>query len=180
MSTAFSGNKTSTFKSKDMEEGYSLGETCNRDGCAGIIKEHDTDSCCSCHNNAPCSHCTTAREYCPECNWDAEEEQRESYVPYVPTTEEEARWAADRKKQDEYAESWRRKWIGEEEVLKIETRHESHTHFSQIINGVYPKSMPDMGAAEWIYENHYNKYFGGGRWNKYPSNGTFSWIQYTD
>lgn len=60
-----------------IEEGYCKGETCNRDGCQGVIIENDEGGSCSCHINPPCDHCTTPREYCPECGWDALEEQRE-------------------------------------------------------------------------------------------------------
>lgn len=62
-----------------MEKEYGLlkGEKCNRNGCNGIIDEHEKEGCCSCHINPPCSYCTTPSEYCPECGWDAEEEQRE-------------------------------------------------------------------------------------------------------
>lgn len=63
---------------KEIKIGYEKGETCNRDGCKGIIEEHDLEhyglSGCSCHINPPCSACTKAREYCPECDWSHEEE----------------------------------------------------------------------------------------------------------
>jgi hypothetical protein len=32
-----------------MDEGYSKGETCNRDGCNGIINENYKEGGCSCH-----------------------------------------------------------------------------------------------------------------------------------
>jgi hypothetical protein len=60
------------------EPGIEAGHVCNRDGCTGTIAERDTDTCCSCHINPPCGHCTTSREFCPVCEWDAEEEQRAS------------------------------------------------------------------------------------------------------
>lgn len=60
-----------------MEEGLFKGEICNRNGCKGIIEEGEKEGCCSCHINPPCSYCTTQTEYCPECGWSAEEEQRE-------------------------------------------------------------------------------------------------------
>jgi hypothetical protein len=160
------------------DHGYADGDTCNRDGCQGIIKEHDTDTCCSCHDNPPCSHCTTSREYCPACGWDGEEEQQASYVE--PTPEQIAIWNAYHKRQDELEAQWRRKWLGEEEATEIETRHESHTYFSQIINGVYPRSMPISEVYDYVRKHYYNEFFGGGRWQKAPGNGTFSWIQYTD
>ena len=56
--------------------GVEAGQVCGRDGCTGILEEHDTDSGCSCHISPPCGHCTTSREFCPVCDWDAGEEQR--------------------------------------------------------------------------------------------------------
>jgi len=56
--------------------GYEKGDKCNRNGCVGIIDEHDTDEVCSCHINPPCSHCTTSRAYCDVCGWDGYEEQQ--------------------------------------------------------------------------------------------------------
>lgn len=61
-------------------EGYEKEEVCNRDGCIGIIKEKDLDGGCSCHINPPCGYCTTPKEYCPNCNWDAEQEDLEYYL----------------------------------------------------------------------------------------------------
>src|SRR5579859_6879037 len=61
-----------------MELGYLKDEICNRDGCKGVIVEHDSDGCCSCHINPPCGYCTTSREYCPECGWDADQENKEA------------------------------------------------------------------------------------------------------
>lgn len=60
-----------------MEDGILKGEICGRDGCTGIIDAGEKEGCCSCHINPPCGYCTTQTEYCPECGWSAEEEQRE-------------------------------------------------------------------------------------------------------
>lgn len=60
-----------------MKEGYLEGERCNRHGCNGIIDAHEKEGSCSCHLNPPCSYCTTPSEFCPKCEWDALEEQRE-------------------------------------------------------------------------------------------------------
>jgi len=56
-------------------EGVLKGEVCNRNGCCGVIDEHDSDSGCTCFINPPCSHCTDSRCYCPECGYDGREEQ---------------------------------------------------------------------------------------------------------
>lgn len=55
-------------------EGYEEGEVCGRDGCDGIIEEHDIDGGCSCHINPPCSYCTTPKEFYPVCGWEAADE----------------------------------------------------------------------------------------------------------
>ena len=39
--------------------GYFKGEKCNRNGCNGIIDEHEKEGECTCHINPPCSYCTT-------------------------------------------------------------------------------------------------------------------------
>jgi len=53
-------------------EGVCEGETCNRDGCTGILGRYEGDGC-SCHTSPPCSDCVEAREYCPKCDWSAED-----------------------------------------------------------------------------------------------------------
>ena len=67
------------------ELGYFKGETCNRNGCKGIIEEHEKEGSCTCHINPPCTYCTTPSEYCPECGWDAEDEQAEYWKEYSQT-----------------------------------------------------------------------------------------------
>ena len=58
------------------EKGYLAGDICGRDGCAGIIAEGDREHGCSCQfGAAPCSSCTTPREYCQECDWSAKDEE---------------------------------------------------------------------------------------------------------
>lgn len=58
---------------KPVGEGIYEGEFCGRDGCFGIIEAREKESC-SCHINPPCSACTQAREFCPVCDWDSQEE----------------------------------------------------------------------------------------------------------
>lgn len=50
--------------------GETKGDTCNRNGCKGIIEEHEVENC-SCHISPPCSSCTTPKEYCPTCGWES-------------------------------------------------------------------------------------------------------------
>ena len=54
--------------------GIYQGDTCNRDGCTGTIQRRERQESCSCHINPPCGACTTPREYCDTCNWDAQDE----------------------------------------------------------------------------------------------------------
>ena len=55
--------------------GYNKGETCNRDGCDGIIDEYEEEGGCTCFQNPPCSYCVDSRAYCEKCDWDGREEQ---------------------------------------------------------------------------------------------------------
>jgi hypothetical protein len=54
------------------EEGTVEGETCNRDGCKGVIDVYEKDPC-SCHLCAPCAACCHNYEHCPECGWEPEQ-----------------------------------------------------------------------------------------------------------
>lgn len=63
--------------------GNEEGEVCWRNGCQGVIalrSADDMDGGCSCHINPPCGFCTTPREHCPVCDWDADEEMRAEYL----------------------------------------------------------------------------------------------------
>lgn len=60
----------------DKPLGYVEGEICNRNGCTGRIEAHEKEGGCTCFINPPCSYCSTPSEYCPECDWDAQEEKR--------------------------------------------------------------------------------------------------------
>lgn len=55
-----------------MELGHLEGEICGRDGCHGVIEEHQIENC-SCHISPPCPACLTPREYCDTCGWEADE-----------------------------------------------------------------------------------------------------------
>lgn len=54
--------------------GYSEGDTCNRNGCLGIISDHEVENC-SCHISPPCSQCTSPRSFCEVCGWEDKDEQ---------------------------------------------------------------------------------------------------------
>jgi hypothetical protein len=60
--------------------GNSEGETCNRDGCTGIIKWH-RDRPCRCHISPPCSACVDAVWACSLCDWREDDEQEGATRP---------------------------------------------------------------------------------------------------
>lgn len=155
-------------------EGVEKGEICNRNGCAGIIEEHETDTTCSCHNHPPCSHCTTMREYCPTCGWDAEEERAaEQHSNRDKYEEAYARQGAewDAKRNSFYA-----KYHGKEKADKLEFWHKTHTHFSMIWMGVFP---PGTETSASILPHVQGSF--GGRFTHFDSKrGTFEYIAYTD
>lgn len=161
-----------------MEEGCLKGETCNRNNCKGIIQEHDSDGCCSCHINPPCSYCETSREYCPECDWDGYEEQQESirknYDTFVNSGQaefyrkENEKWAISQKQFEDL-------YLSKELVEKIDYRSESHTNFSMIKYGVFPISMSISELRKEI-----NGSFGGRFEQLDTKTGRFKFIAYTD
>lgn len=131
---------------KNNTEGYSKGDTCNRDNCKGVIDEHDTDGCCSCHINPPCSFCETNRSYCPECDWDAEAEdieyrQQESRSYYKGFGSKRMHDDFYKRKaiQDKFDSNFRLMWKGEKEAEKLIVIYKSHTNSSMIKQGVFPK-----------------------------------------
>lgn len=153
-----------------MEEGLLKGETCNRDGCTGIIDATDKDGCCSCHINPPCSYCTTQTEFCPVCGWDVNDDIDVNQ----PTPDQLARWsneALERHKQEDLF--WHKYRTGEN-IDKLDIRHESHTHFSMIKIGVFPKGTETMQSIL----NQVRGTFGG-RFERFTDY-SFKYIAYTD
>jgi hypothetical protein len=139
-----------------MQAGVFEGDVCGRDGCQGIIVTHEVEDC-SCHINPPCSSCTTPRQYCMECGWEAAndpEDYRESgvvkqalvYIPSVPRR-------LDNTKIDYYI---------------IE-----HTNSTQKCVGVYPDGTR-MDEIRKVVNGTF-----GGRFES-CANGRFVFIAYTD
>ena len=162
-----------------MNEGYLKGEKCNRNGCEGIIAEHYTDTCCSCHNNPPCSHCTTSREYCPVCDWSGRDEQIETESK-ITESYGYAGMPGLSYYNSEGANTYRSR------VLKMMSGqmarpntlmyvNEGHTHFSMIKKGIFPEGMKREDLLKEI-----NGTFGG-RFQYYNADtGVFNFIAYTD
>ena len=152
-------------------EGIERGQQCNRDGCTGVIQEHDREGGCSCHINPPCGYCTTPREFCPECGWDALEEYSEPQL-----SQEQIDYY---KEEQERGEAEYQRFItlyqSSELVDKFEYRTKPHTNFSMVKYGMFPTSMS--------LEDILNKIRGtfGGRLNKLDKEtGRFEYIAYTD
>lgn len=87
---------------KTIELGVIKGEQCNRDGCAGIIDEHEKEGSCSCHINPPCGYCTNDSAFCPVCDWQAGDDPVEKIDPEVEKRNQEyykresEKWTANR------------------------------------------------------------------------------------
>lgn len=152
-------------------EGYELGDVCNRNGCIGVIAQHEKEGSCSCHINPPCDSCTTAREYCPACDWSLIEEQRDSYVE--PSDEQKAKWAQEQKAWQESRERFYALYRSKEPVKKFDYRSEAHTHFTMKKIGYYP---PEMTQADVLKEVRGTF---GGRFDRFE-NGRFEYTAYTD
>lgn len=109
----------------EIELGYLDGEQCNRNGCKGVIAEHDSEGGCSCHTSPPCSYCVTSREYCTTCDWDAyeeelEEDSKKAKSTYIPPVYKQRTFEdLDKSKID---------WIGS-----------GGWHSGMKVRGVYPK-----------------------------------------
>ena len=179
-------------------KGCCVGEKCNRLGCVGIIDEHYQDDSCSCHINPPCSACTTPREYCPVCEWDAQEEAQEQWSAQLAaqkkwlTTPEGLAYQdreIERQQNNDIANKlfWA-KFRGEVPVTVFETRIHGHTHFSQKVNGIFPAKIendtwPYSATAKELVNDAeiMNKIRGsfGGRFENINKQ-SFVYIAYTD
>lgn len=170
------GNCVLHFNNIIMEEGTEKGEVCNRDGCQGIIAEHEKENGCSCHINPPCSSCTTPREYCPECEWDAHDEQNEAEKLSLQRFNESGQSEAYRKQNEEF-DARRRAFYAlfhsTEVVTEFQCRTESHTHFSQKVIGMYPGENLTPENMKQIRGTF------GGRF-EHNAHGRFVYIAYTD
>lgn len=162
---------------KNNIEGYEKGETCNRDGCIGVIKEHDKEGSCSCHINPPCSICVESRAFCPICDWSGLEEQQEAESNHA---EMEKRNAEIRRKQNELFKKDRdefcEKFNGKLPIDKLDIRCESHTHFSMIRIGIFPPNTETRESLLIYVEGSW-----GGRFEMFNAEaGKFKYIAYTD
>ncbi len=140
--------------------GYTTEDRCNRNGCVGIIEEYAKEGACSCHINPPCSYCVNDNHFCPICNWDGLEDQR-SYTPNLQQAEYQRR------------EAFYKKYNSSEPIEEYEARTEPHTHFTQIVIGVFPPTMSKTELAEKVKGTF------GGRFERLTES-RFKYIAYTD
>lgn len=158
--------------------GYIEGEKCNRNGCMGIIKEHESEGCCSCHINPPCSYCTESREYCSICDWDGREEQiaHEKKITESYTSAGAIGCFYNSKEANIYRENVQKMMKGEmprpNTLMWID---EGHTHFTMIKKGVFPASMTMEQLIDKIKGT-----FGGRFESLNMQTGAFKYIAYTD
>lgn len=145
------------------ELGWCEGDTCNREGCKGVIQMRKAVNC-SCHLSAPCSACTEARQHCDTCEWDEADEP--APAPEPMSQKEQDYWKAQR-------EEWERIRNAPLDNTKVSWRDLPHTHFTMIKEGVYPEHMTRSEVAKEVAGTFGGRfeYFGGGK---------FKYIAYTD
>lgn len=136
--------------------GYAEGETCNRNGCGGLIAIAPSEHC-SCHINPPCFSCTSPRAFCPDCDW---QEKDDPLVIMEVTTIYMLDGFVERKKRIL-------------DPTKIDYRIESHSNSSQKVIGVYPEGTTSK-EVEAVVKGTF-----GGRFNSFKD-GRFEYIAYTD
>src|SRR5687767_7761901 len=154
-----------------IELGVLKGEKCNRNGCDGIIDSHQKEGSCSCHINPPCSYCTTDNNYCPKCDWQGEDDQK-SYGKESPVNIEF--YKKEQQQFQDRREMFYKRYRGQEVIEKLEIWHESHTHFSQKLLGVFPKGTE---TRESILPKVKGTF--GGRFERFTDT-TFEYTAYTD
>jgi len=142
------------------EFGQLEGERCWRDGCKGIIAEHASEGC-SCHIAPPCGSCTTAREYCPVCDWCAadEIEKFNGFHCKINPADRAGAWL-----------SWKPRPL---DPRKIDYHIRPHSNSSQLCVGVYPEGTSSADVEKLVKGTF------GGRFNKFR-NGEFEYVAYTD
>ena len=116
----------------------------------------------------------TSTQYCPVCDWDANEERIAYEIEASKRHRSENTYIQDSIEKDRV---WYAKWRGDIPAEKFECRRQGHTHFSMRITGVFPKGTE-------TYESISEKVKGtfGGRFltemNK--ESFRFEYIAYTD
>lgn len=139
--------------------GYLEGETCQRKGCAGVVKEHAVENC-SCHICPPCGACTSPRGYCEACGWEESEDQ--VINDYLVSVD----------KSTGVFRSWEPRPL---DSTKIDWRSHPHTNSTMIKEGVFPIGTP-FSEVETLVRGTF-----GGRFERFNEDtGQFRYIAYTD
>jgi len=136
------------------------GDVCGRKmNCQGIIQTHPVENC-HCHINPPCSECTQPRNFCPVCGWEeCDDIIINDFVVNVNPQTGVYRWWEERKLNRD----------------KIDWISRSHTHFSMIKEGCFPK------GTKWEEVEKQVKGTFGGRLEKWDEEKCeFKYIAYTD
>jgi hypothetical protein len=139
--------------------GYIEGEICNRHGCNGIMAERPIENC-SCHISPPCGSCTEERGYCTKCGADVRDEREQSINDYVCNVDSRS------------GKIWEYK-LRVLDKTKIDWYTKSHTHFTQICEGVYPEGTSSEEVRKLVDGTF------GGRFESFGG-GKFKFIAYTD
>lgn len=139
------------------EYGYVAGEECRRKGCTGIITEAERRGC-SCHINPPCSACTEDVAYCSVCDWHGKDDQYINDFRVSVNLATKMFEAYELRKLDPNKLDWHSK---------------SHTHFSMIKEGIYPKGMTQAEIEKQVAGTFGGKF-------EYFNGGKFKYVAYTD
>lgn len=154
--------------------GIEKGDLCNRDGCKGIIDEHEKEGGCSCHISPPCGYCTEPCAYCETCGWDDKEEfadhENERLRLYNKNKDY---YESENRKFQEQRDLFYKKFRGELEITEFDYRKESHSNSSMRVLGVHPEGFNLNSVMDKI-----NGTFGGRFEHRGKTN--FIYIAYTD
>ena len=145
------------------------GAGCGRNGCGGVIAVREIEGC-SCHISPPCSACTTPREYCPVCDWSAEEEDRSFYINGFRCTAVSKDDARLGMYSSVPLKAWKPRPL---DPTKIDYHIRPHSNASQLCIGVYPEGTPASEVEARVKGTF------GGRFNHFGG-GKFEYVAYTD
>jgi len=157
-----------------MEYGVLKGEQCNRDGCTGIIDEHEKEGGCCCYICPPCSYCTTDTAYCPECGWDCNDDNK-TIDPVIAKRNHDY-YAKMMEDYNVAEENFNSIFNGKTIATELQIRSYSHTNSSMLVKGVFPVGSE---TSETILPKVRGTF--GGRFTKFDKErGIFEYIAYTD
>lgn len=136
--------------------GTEEGDECNRGGCKGVMGFGPVEGC-SCHINPPCSRCVNNPCVCLACGEAVVDEMLNGFEMKV-------------ERSTRLINSYKRREL---DSTKIDFHTFSHTHFSQIHEGVYPNGTTKSEVLAKVKGTF------GGRFTSFGS-GKFKYIAYTD